>query len=206
MGKYIHIAFCDECEARQALIDLRASRVEKAAKFKRKLKREIPELFLDAKLRDIAKPILSAIKSREPGQGVFLWGKVGRGKTYVASAIMRYFILNGRTAKRARFRDIAHEIQMTYDGQGSTDTVLGKYVKADLMSIEDVGTGKTIASEFDIEILLKLIDKRMEAKKTTIITSNKNMEGMVDTFGTRIFSRLNTFLIIELTGIDRRVK
>jgi DNA replication protein DnaC len=117
---------------------------------------------------------------------------------------MRYFILNGRTAKRARFRDIAHEIQKTYDGNGSAESVFEKYISADLLSIEDVGTGKSIASEFDIETLLKLIDKRMEAKKTTIITSNKNMEGMADCFDTRIFSRLQTFLIIEMTGKDRR--
>lgn len=206
MGRYIHIGVCDDCEAKQALVNIREARIEKVAKFKRMLRREIPELYLDAKIRDISKPVLSMIKSREPGQGIFLWGKVGRGKTYIASAIMRHFIVNGRSAKRARFRDIAHEIQKTYDGPGSTELVLGKYVNADLLSIEDVGTGKSIASEFDIEMLLKLVDKRMEAKKTTIITSNKNIEGMADTFDTRIFSRLQTFLIIEMTGSDRRKK
>jgi DNA replication protein DnaC len=204
MGKYIHIRLCDDCEAVQAILDIRTARIEKAAKFQRMLKREIPELFLDAHLKRISSTALELIKSREPGQGIYLWGKVGRGKTYIAAAMMRYFILNGRRAKRARFRDIAHEIQKTYDGTGSTELVLEKYVNADLLSIEDVGTGKSVASEFDIEMLLKLIDKRMEAKKTTIITSNKNMEGMADTFDTRIFSRLNTFLIIEMTGQDRR--
>jgi len=206
MGRYIHIALCDDCEAKQELVNVREARIEKAAKFKRMLRREIPELYLDAKIRDITKPVLAMIKSREPGQGIFLWGKVGRGKTYIASAVMRHFIVNGKTAKRARFRDITHEIQKTYDGAGSAEMVLGKYVTADLLSIEDVGTGKAIASEFDIETLLKLIDKRMEAKKTTIITSNKNMEGMADTFDTRIFSRLQTFVIIEMTGQDRRKK
>ncbi len=168
------------------------------------LKREIPELYLGAHIRYLQKSVLSLIKSRELGQGVYLWGKVGRGKTYVASALMRYFILNGRRAKRARFRDIVHEIQKTFDGDGSAELVFEKYITADLLSIEDVGTGKSIASEFDIETLLKLIDKRMEAKKTTIITSNKNMEGVADCFDTRIFSRLQTFVIIEMTGTDRR--
>ncbi len=185
-------------------MNIRKARVEKAAKFKRMLRREIPELYLTAKIRDIPKLVLAAIKSREPGQGVYLWGKVGRGKTFIASAIMRHFILNGRRAKRARFRDIAHEIQKTFDGNGSAELVFEKYISADLLSIEDVGTGKSIASEFDIETLLKLVDKRMEAKKTTIITSNKNMEGMADCFDTRICSRLMTFLVIEMTGTDRR--
>lgn len=204
MGKYLHISMCDDCEAKQAIVVIRTDRVEKAAKLRRMMRREIPELYLDAHINQIQASVLKSLKSREPGQGIYIWGKVGRGKTFIASALMRHFIVNGRRAKRARFRDIVHEIQQTYDGPGSTEGVLGKYISADLLSIEDVGTGKSIASEFDIETLLKLVDKRMEAKKTTIITSNKNIEGMADCFDTRIFSRLRTFLIIELTGQDRR--
>lgn len=185
-------------------MDVRTVRVEKAAKFRRALKREIPELFLNAHISHVSKSALAQIKTREAGQGIYLWGMVGRGKTYIASALMRYYIIGGKIAKRARFRDICHEVQKTFDGNGSTETVLEKYITADLLSLEDVGTGKSIASEFDIEILLKIIDKRMEAKKTTLITSNKNMEGMAEAFDTRIFSRLNTFLIIQMTGNDRR--
>ena len=204
LGRFIHIAYCDACEAKQALIDTRVARVEKAAKFRRMLRREIPELFLHAHIRHVTRPALALIKSKETGQGIYLWGKVGRGKTYIAAALMRFFIVAGRRARRARFRDIVHEIQKTFDDHGSAEKVFERYVNVDLLSIEDVGTGKAVASEFDIETLLKLIDKRMESNKTTIITSNKSMETIADTYDTRIFSRLNTFLIIELTGKDRR--
>ena len=204
LGKYIYVSKCNDCQVKQALVDIRAARVGKAAKFRRMLKREIPELFLHAHIRHITRPALALIKSKETGQGIYLWGKVGRGKTYIAAALMRFFIVAGRRARRARFRDIAHEIQKTFDSPGSAEKVLERYVNVDLLSIEDVGTGKAVASEFDIETLLKLIDKRMEANKTTIITSNKSMETIADTYDTRIFSRLNTFLIIELTGKDRR--
>lgn len=204
LGRYVWQRACKECEPKMVLIDIRAARVEKAEKYNRILKRAIPELFLKAHIRHVPDPVLKMIAARERGQGIFLWGKVGRGKTYTACALMRLCIVTGKRARRARFRDIIHEVQHTYTGEGSTEKVLEQYLAADLLSIEDVGTGKKDASEFDTEILLKLIDKRMEARKTTIITSNKNMEGMVDVFDTRIFSRLTTFLIIEMTGTDRR--
>ena len=205
-GRWVHSKWCAECDAKQKVIAEKAEAVAKVADIERKIERCIPEIYLGARLADIQPDVLAMLKTKQPEQGIYLWGDVGRGKTHTASAIAINAIQQGKSVKRAAFKDITDKIQETFTNYGSAEMIYKRYIQANLLVIEDLGTGKTggIESDFNQETLLKLIDRRSEAKKPTIITSNLSPEILGESFGTRILSRLSTFLIIKLTGTDRR--
>jgi DNA replication protein DnaC len=205
-GIWVHTKWGPKCEAKEKIKDNRNQRLEKRDKMHRMIQRAIPELFHEAHLFQVPKDVKDYLKTKAGGQGIFFWGMPGRGKTHIACAIMRNFIVRGKRAQRERFKDIVDKIQDTFSKHTSAEMVYQRYINADLLCIEDLGTGKsdTMQTDFNQDVLLKIIDRRIEAKKTTIITSNLSPDSIRDAFGSRVGGRLRTFLTIEITGRDRR--
>jgi DNA replication protein DnaC len=209
VGKYVHSKWCPACDAEHSMSDSMREAHEKQLKIDRIINRHIPELYQDAQLSHIQPEILAHVQSKQPGQGLYIWGDVGRGKTYMASALMRQCIEQGKMARRAALKDIIDKIQDTFSNResyGSPEMIYQQLIRPHLLCLEDIGTGTDgrIQSDFNQDVLLKLVDRRLEAKKTTVITSNLSPENLCNAFGTRIYSRISTFLIIELKGVDRR--
>ena len=76
----------------------------------------------------------------------------------------------------------------------------------DLLVIDDLGTERTtslVTSE-----LFSLLNERDARKKSTIITSNRSLEGLQQIYSDRIFSRITSnFRLLKLSGPDiRKVK
>lgn len=209
IGQWVHSKWCPTCDAEKSVSADMKQEHEKQLKIARIIARHVPELYQDAKLAHIQPDILAHIQTKQQGQGIYIWGDVGRGKTYMASALMRQCIEQEKTARRAALKDIIDKIQETFSNResfGSPEMLYQQLIRPHLLCLEDIGTGKDggIQSDFNQDVLLKLVDRRIEAKKTTIITSNLSPENLCNAFGTRIYSRISTFLIIKLTGTDRR--
>ena len=173
-GRYVHSKWCPACDAVQSKKAAMKRENEKSLKIGRLIARFIPELYQDAQLAHIPQDILAHVQSKQPGQGIYIWGDVGRGKTYMASALMRQCIEQGKMVRRAALKDIIDKIQGTFDSYGSAEMIYQQFIQANLLCLEDIGTGKDggMQSDFNQDVLLKLVDRRIEAKKTTIITSN----------------------------------
>lgn len=74
---------------------------------------------------------------------------------------------------------------------------------AELVVFDDIAT-KT-ATQFEHEHLFNIVDSRINDSKSNIFTSNVDFEGLCQSMGNRIASRVfNTSLVIELTGKDKR--
>lgn len=90
------------------------------------------------------------------------------------------------------------------DSERSEADIIRQYSKADLVVLDDLGAEKT--SEFALQSLYIIIDKRYSEMCPTIITSNLTVDEIAEKVGDRIASRIAGMCrVIELRGRDRRI-
>lgn len=175
---------------------------ERQAEIDRQFRAVIPPLFHGARLDDLSDKLREVLTNKPHRQGLLLWGPPGTGKTHTLSAMAYNAIANGTGVQRKTFKDILLLVRATYDGSGTEQRVFERLLNPSILIIEDVAVGKQ--SEFTTDVLLRVIDSRMEHCKPTWLTSNLSPENIEAMFDERVGSRLETFLTIKLGGQDKR--
>lgn len=170
----------------------------------------VPKLFWKAHLRHLSPGLQKKIQELPGDKGLLLWGQKGVGKSYAMAAIMRMFWLRGRSCRRILYDFLCLCLRDTYKPK-STQTelsIIQPLIKVDKLFIEDVGTTVSPGrqeSDFSLRTFLLLIDQRLESKKATFITTNRNFEELASSFDERVASRLRACCeIVHLTGRDKR--
>lgn len=160
-------------------------------------------------------------------KGLYLWGKPGRGKTWVMYAIIKRIIFikgeywasyvrhqSSSVNQNVKITSMSRIYQDLTDGQFNKNFSSSEYkdelYKFGLLIIDDIGMEKM--SDFRQEILEDIIDTRYKNEKITLFTSNYSLEQLIDRVGgeiagSRIVSRIIEICeIIELKGENRRLK
>ncbi len=148
-------------------------------------------------------------------KGLVLMGPVGTGKSHLAVAAMQQVLREKRPPARGRFADFTSlvlEIQMTFDGSGSSREILRPLVECDLLVLDELGAGKT--SPWVMDLLYYLVNTRYLENRLTIFTTNYSdfpkktgEESLTDRVSQRIRSRLWEMCNrIELRGRDYRAE
>jgi DNA replication protein DnaC len=82
--------------------------------------------------------------------------------------------------------------------------IIEHYSNVQLLVLDDLGAEKT--SDFALQSLYIIIDKRYSEMRHTIITSNLSVDEIAGKVGDRIASRIAGMCrVIELKGRDRRI-
>lgn len=143
---------------------------------------------------------------KQPGDGLFLSGATGTGKTHMAAAILRKLVETGKRVKFTRARDFYAAIRSTYNAQeGPTEeNVVRDHTEPAFLILDDLGAGGL--SDHERRFTLELLDARVNALKPTIVTSNWKVDEIAAKMDERIGSRLKQFTVLAFTGKDRRSK
>ena len=147
-------------------------------------------------------------------KGLLLMGPVGTGKTHLAVAALQQIMKEKRPPVHGRFADFTSlvlEIQMTFDGSGSSRDLLAPLVEADLLVLDELGAGKT--TQWVMDLLYYLVNTRYLEGRVTVFTTNfsdytkNHEESLADRVSRRIRSRLFEMCRpVELRGQDYRAE
>lgn len=107
------------------------------------------------------------------GDGLYIEGTNGTGKTHLAAAIALQLINGGIPVICKTSSDLLSDIKKTFDNGGVSESkVLDVYKKVDLLIIDDLG--KEQCSDWSMSTLYSIFNDRYEDMKPTIITTNYN--------------------------------
>ncbi len=179
--------------------------------------KDITETFQKAKIDSHNKGFYNYLQNKwNRAEWLYIWShENGTGKSYTANSITNMLLDEGMRTLVKREVDMANEIQETFsDKSGECEyALMGKWKGVAVLIIQDVGK-YGCKSEWWPQHLYDIIDYRVINNKTTVFTSNYNIEDrdvierrLGENHGNAIYSRLNGLCkICEMNGIDRRIK
>lgn len=139
---------------------------------------------------------------------LFLGGQKGSGKTHVGTATCRALIGRGKKLFYVTHLSLMNEFKANINSEEYTD-VLSKYSDVDVLYIDDFM--KFEPTKSDIAHSFELINRRTVSGKTTIITSERMLDEIIEidsALGGRIKQRCGMFVIsiARKPGRDWRLK
>ncbi|RLK64125.1 primosomal protein DnaI [Atopobacter sp. AH10] len=125
-------------------------------------------------------------KARGFVKGIYLHGPFGRGKTYLLACLLHEVSLSGYRSALAHLPSLMVECKQrmnTVEGYGA---LLENLKTVDVLVLDDIGAEMMTPWTRD-EILMPILQYRMQERKTTFFTSNLTMEELKEHF--RLSSR-----------------
>ena len=174
----------EEAKRRKALQEKVDRLLGKSGIKKRFMQRTFPNFIIDTPGRQknyqIAKAYADNFAShRERGDGLYIEGTNGTGKTHLAAAIALQLISEGIPVICKTSGDLLLDIRKTFDSSEgvSEGQVLDVYKKVDLLIIDDLG--KEQCSDWSMSTLYSILNDRYEDMKPTIVTTNYNRDALI---------------------------
>lgn len=137
------------------------------------------------------------------GLNLILVGATGRGKTHAGVLIAKAAMQAGYTAVKidwARFLDGVRDSfnDKTVESEGKQ---IERLVNADFLMIDDIGSGDGDSNNFSTSRLEKIITRRYDAKRPTLVTANFKASDLTEVVGARTASRLRgRHLVLTFAG------
>lgn len=172
----------------------------------------IPARYKNADFSSISpsvrKSVEEMVKNPRKNKSVYLWGEPGRGKTYSAWAIYKYFQAYDLPVMLVKSSEIVEAIKFTFEGITERSEPFYDRLKEienfrGLLIIDDIGAEKY--SEGVIVKYQTIVDHRYEELLPMAFTSNVDLTELGARIGERIASRLFELChTIQLTGESKR--
>lgn len=141
-------------------------------------------------------------------ENLFLYGDTGLGKTFLSHCIARELIEASHSVIYfSAFRLFELFADATF-GRTSEDvpSELEQHVfDCDFLIIDDLGTEMT--NTFVSSQLFLILNERILRRKSTLISTNLNLETFADIYSERVFSRISSsYTMLKLIGDDIRIQ
>lgn len=151
-------------------------------------------------------------------EGLFLFGRPGVGKTHLAIAIANEAARLNLRVGFVNVPDFANECKLLMQEKETLDRKLRTMRSVDFLVLDDIG-GENCTAWFRDELLLPILNERMDKQKTTYFTSNFDYETLEKHYAStnngsdepikanRIIERIKALTYLqEISGENRRNK
>ena len=136
-------------------------------------------------------------------RNIIVTGASGAGKTWISNALGVAACNAFYTVRYTRLPELLDELTVFKDEEWLKQRK--KYIKCDLLIIDDLGTELT--NSFVSSQLFLCINERIMRRKSTIISTNLKLENFSDTYSERTFSRIaSNYRMVKLEGKDIRIQ
>jgi DNA replication protein DnaC len=148
-------------------------------------KAESPE---QEKCLSVAKEYAEGIKNGEKNSLIVI-GKVGSGKTLIATAILEH-VITTKSCQLIRAIDMIRRFKETWNKGSdiSEAQVIEYYATIDLLLIDEIGV--QFGSDTEKMFLFDVIDQRYQRMLPTVLISNLNSDGLIEAAGPRVIDRV----------------
>lgn len=138
---------------------------------------------------------------------LMLFGSVGTGKSFLSNCIANELLKSGHSviylSSISLFENISN-YRFKKQGKNYSDNFISDIYSCDLLVIDDLGSELT--NQFVCSELFAIINERHIRKKSTVITTNHNLEELANIYSSRVFSRIYSYYdVCEMSGNDIRV-
>ena len=142
----------------------------------------------------------------EKPKNLFFYGDTGVGKTFLSNCVAKELLDQGKSViyfTSFQLFDILSK--GIFERDASAKDVHQNIFECDLLIIDDLGT--ELSNAFTTSQLFLCVNERILRQKSTIISTNLDLNQIVDVYSERTFSRiLSNYSIIKLFGDDIRIK
>ncbi len=139
-------------------------------------------------------------------QNLFFYGSTGVGKTFLSNCTAKALMDQGHSVlyfTSFQLFNILEESKFGKDTQAREQQE--DLFACDLLIIDDLGT--ELANSFTVSQLFLCLNERLLRRRSTIISSNLDLDQLFDTYSERNFSRIiSNYTLLKLTGADIRLK
>ncbi|MFJ6382729.1 ATP-binding protein [Kitasatospora sp. NPDC092039] len=150
-----------------------------------------------------AAPSLGARRQVTTGPSLLMAGVVGAGKTHEAYGAVRALVQAGIGVRWRATTAADLYAQLRPSSDTDAERVLTAYSRVPLLILDDLGAAKT--SEFVEEQTYRLINRRYNHMRPTLITTNLPIRDLKAHLGDRVTSRLAQMTTrVEFEPVDRR--
>jgi DNA replication protein DnaC len=142
---------------------------------------------------------------KEKNKILLIQGSPGTGKTYISAAVLNYYYDERLEAFYTNHRRFISKIQEGFSKDHTQDYSVNQFAYKDILVFDDLGAATN--TDWQQEVILDLIDKRVSMQKKTLFTTNLTNAELYETFGSRTASRLlakDNFKIEMWTGDMRQ--
>jgi DNA replication protein DnaC len=139
-------------------------------------------------------------------KNLFFYGNTGVGKTFLSNCVAKELLDDGYSViyfTAFQLFDILSK--GVFEKDADAIAAHQNIFDCDLLIIDDLGT--ELSNAFSTSQLFLCVNERILRQKSTIISTNLNLNQVSDTYSERTFSRiLNNYNLIKLFGDDIRIQ
>ena len=140
---------------------------------------------------------------RAENLGLFLWGGVGTGKSFLAGCIANALMEQEVPVRMTNFARILNELNSSFSGRND---IVDRLCRYPLLIIDDFGMER--GTEYALEQIYSIVDSRYRSQKPLIVTTNLTLDEIrhpQDTAHARIYDRLLEMCVpISCIGVSFR--
>lgn len=119
--------------------------------------------------------VMQGLMDPENTKGCYLWGRPGVGKSYLAAGICNYYAKRKISVAFVNAARLIGDLKMMFQDSQAMEQKLRMIKTVSVLVLDDIG-GESMSAWSRDEILLPILDARMESRKKTYFTSNYNMQ------------------------------